>query len=243
MGRKPYPVLARPDRRRQGQRRLKRPWNQSRPTRRHRSLGLTEDHEMDNTMKHLLVTAAAARRDAATQPRLPTSHRRQFSGLVATQVNTSFAVGAAITGEFVYDTATSRYLSSLSRTVGRARLPVDSDHHADLFSAIYQAQLSPVPLPDRRNSTFTVDLEGQNPWPSNNALALARQRGTARHQPSDHHAQQLRLLQRQRRRHRRALAHATRVRLQVSAVPEPGTVALMLGRPRSHARRIGRRKA
>src|SRR5450631_404347 len=117
---------------------------------------------MDNTMKHLLITAAALAAIAATQPAAADVIDAKFSGLVATQVNTSFAVGAEITGEFVYDTATSRYLSFAvgGQSVAPGYLST-ATITPDLFSAIYQAQLSPVPLPGSRNSTFTVDLEGQ----------------------------------------------------------------------------------
>ena len=92
---------------------------------------------------------------------------------MASQTSTSFAVGAAVSGEFVYDTAASRYLSFVvggqSVAAGFASM---ASITPDLYSAIYHAQLSPVPVPGTRNSTFTVDLEGQNPWPSNDALAL-----------------------------------------------------------------------
>jgi hypothetical protein len=198
---------------------------------------------MDNTMKHLLITAAAVAAIAAFQPAAADVIDAKFSGLVATQVNTSFAVGAAITGEFVYDTAASRYLSF---TVGGQSVAPGYLSTAtitpDLFSAIYQAQLSPVPLPGTRNSTFAVDLEGQGPWTSNNALALLSNAGqlatnldtalsnfgyySANGDGTDVHS-----------------LSATLSAFQVSAVPEPGTTALMLIGLAATARRIGRRKA
>ena len=194
-------------------------------------------------MKHILATAAALAAAAIAGPAAADIIDAKFSGQVATQTNTSFAVGSAISGEFLYDTATSRYLSFV--VGGQSVAPGFLSTAAitpDLYSAIYEAQLSPVPLPGVRNSTFTVDLEGQNPWPSNDAFALltnASQLATnldrslstfgyynANGDGTDVHS-----------------LSATLSAFQVSAVPEPGTAALMLVGLAAAARRIGRRKA
>jgi hypothetical protein len=96
----------------------------------------------------------------------------RFNGTVNTQLNTTFAVGNAITGEFLYDTSLGRFLTF---TVGgQAAAPgfvSTASVTPDLFSAIYQAQVSPV-LGGSTNSTVAVDLEGINQWASNNAVAL-----------------------------------------------------------------------
>lgn len=193
-------------------------------------------------MKHLLVTAAALAAISATQSAAADVIDARFSGLVASQLNTSFSVGAAIGGEFLYDTSTSRYLSFV--VGGQSIAPgfvSTATMTPDLYSAIYQVQLSPVPLPGTRNSTFTVDLEGQNPWPSNNALGLLSNAGqfatnldtslsnfgyyNANGDGTDVHS-----------------LSATLSSFQVSAVPEPGTAALMLVGLVAAARRFRRAK-
>jgi len=197
---------------------------------------------MESTMKHLLVAAAALAAIAATQSAAADVIDARFLGLVASQLNTSFSVGAAIAGEFLYDTSTSRYLSFV--VGGQSIAPgfvSTATMTPDLYSAIYQVQLSPVPLPGTRNSTFTVDLEGQNPWPSNNALGLLSNAGqlatnldtslsnfgyyNANGDGTDVHS-----------------LNATLSSFQVSAVPEPGTAALMLVGLVAAARRLRRAK-
>ena len=193
-------------------------------------------------MKHVHVAVAALVAFGAAQPAAATVIDAKFSGTVESQTSTSFAVGAAVSGEFVYDTAASRYLSLVvggqSVAAGFASMAAVTP---DLYSAIYQAQLSPVPLPGTRNSTFTVDLEGQNPWPSNDAVALllntaqlasnldrtlsgfgfydAAADGTDVHSLS-----------------------ATVSSLQIAAVPEPSAVVLMLAGMAAAARRLRRVK-
>lgn len=124
-------------------------------------------------MKRLLNFAAAVAAIAATLPAHATLIDAKFSGTVGSQTNTSFMVGAAIVGEFVYDTVVAKYLSF---TIGGQSVAPGYTSSAsitpDLYSAIYQAQVSPVQQGGAINSTFTVDLEGLNPWPFNNAVAL-----------------------------------------------------------------------
>ncbi len=97
----------------------------------------------------------------------------RFSGVVASQAGTSFSVGGAINGEFTYSTDTNAFLGF---TIGGVSIAPGYASTAlltpDLFSAQYQAQLSPVQQGGTLNNTFAVDLEGLAPWPSANAVAL-----------------------------------------------------------------------
>lgn len=109
---------------------------------------------------------------AATQAHASLLDTR-FSGTVDSQINSAFTVGSAVAGTFVYDTVLARFVSfnigGLSVLPGYAST---ASITPDLYSAIYQAQVSPVGQGGNLNSTFSVDLEGLNPWPSNNAIAL-----------------------------------------------------------------------
>lgn len=96
-----------------------------------------------------------------------------FSGTVASQAGTSFAVGNAISGEFTYSTDLNTFLTFV--VGGNSVAPGYGSSAAitpDQFSALYRAQLSPVQQGGTLNSTFTVDLEGLSPWPTTNAVAL-----------------------------------------------------------------------
>lgn len=96
-----------------------------------------------------------------------------FRGTVASQAGTSLAVGSAISGAFIYDTTTNAYQSF---TVDGQSIPAGFSSSAsltpDLFSAIYKAQISPLSQGGTVNSTFTVDLEGLNKFPTRDAIAL-----------------------------------------------------------------------
>ena len=76
-------------------------------------------------------------------------------------------------GEFVYSTGANAFL--WFNIDGRS---IDSGFDSsasvtpDLYSAIYQAQISPVSMGGTVNETFVLDLEGLNPWPSADAIAL-----------------------------------------------------------------------
>lgn len=151
----------------------------------------------------------------------------RFSGTVSDQVNTTLAVGAAISGEFFYDTAIRRYLSFTIGGQSAAPGYVSSASVTpDLYSAIYQAQVSPL-NGGSTNSTFFVDLEGIDPWPSNNAALvllntaqLATNLDTAfstfgffTGNPDGTSVRSL---------------NAAIAAIQVTAIPEPGSAALLL---------------
>jgi hypothetical protein len=177
--------------------------------------------------KHALTCLAGLTLFAASSATNASVIDARFNGTVNSQANTTFAIGNAITGEFLYDTSLGRFLTF---TVGgQAAAPgfvSAASVTPDLFSAIYQAQVSPV-LGGSINSTVAVDLEGINQWASSNAVALllnasqlmsnldttlsnfsffnANADGTNVHS-----------------------LNATLTGIQVTAVPEPGSVALLL---------------
>ncbi len=151
----------------------------------------------------------------------------RFSGTVSDQNNTTFAVGSTIAGTFVYDTAIRRYLSF--NIGGQSVAPgylSSASVTPDLYSAIYQAQVSPL-AGGSTNSTFAVDLEGISPWPSNdailvllNAARLASNLDTALStfgfftgNPDGTGVRSL---------------NAALAAIRVTAIPEPGSTALVL---------------
>ena len=97
-----------------------------------------------------------------------------FSGLVQTQSNTSFATNSAISGSFSFDTGSNTFVSYV--VGGQVVAPGFAsvvNFTPDMFTALYVAQLSPVPQGTSTNSTFTLDLEALNaPWASPSASAL-----------------------------------------------------------------------
>jgi hypothetical protein len=110
---------------------------------------------------------------AAASPAHATIIDATFNGTVASQSGTTATVGQAITGEFIYDTLLSAYTKF---TVGSASISAGYASRAtltpDRFSALFQAQISPVSQGGTVNRTFTVDLEGLSPWTAANAVAV-----------------------------------------------------------------------
>jgi hypothetical protein len=97
----------------------------------------------------------------------------RFSGNVQTQQNTAFSVGSAVSGEFVYDTTLTRFVSFMIG--GQSVAPGFASTASvtpDLFEALYRAQVSPVGIGGTSNSTFTLDLESITGFPSTDAIAL-----------------------------------------------------------------------
>lgn len=122
-------------------------------------------------MKHSwLLTLSATTVSAVllgAAPAHATVYDARFTGVVTSaQGSTGFAAGSAVTGEFIYDTTAATY--SLF-TVGGAAATAPFTSLASLtpnsYSAIYQAQASSVQQGTTTNRSFTVDLEGLNPWP------------------------------------------------------------------------------
>ena len=101
----------------------------------------------------------------------------QFAGNVQAQSGTTLALNAPVNGQFSYDTVTSRFLNF---TIGGFQPAAGFDSSADItpdqYSARYEAQLSPQ-FGNSINTTFTLDLEGINRWPGFNAVALLTNAG------------------------------------------------------------------
>jgi hypothetical protein len=126
-------------------------------------------------MKKALILAIAATVAAAATPARAAVAPGEvldvtFSGTVAqTAGNTGYALGASVTGEFVYSTTTS---SVDFFTVAGQSIPTGFDSTATTllppsYSAFYTAQISPVAQGGTINNTFNLDLEALNtPWPS-----------------------------------------------------------------------------
>ena len=123
-------------------------------------------------MKRFLMHVAAIAATVSTFSVQAAVIDAKFTGTVDTQTSTAFAIGSTLSGEFKYDTAAGKYL--LFTIGGQSVAPGFASSATltpDLYSAIYQAQLSPV-SGGSTNSTFTVDLEGIAPWSTASALAL-----------------------------------------------------------------------
>ena len=89
-----------------------------------------------------------------------------FSGPVTTEQNAAFTVGQTISGEFLYRTDTNQYLSF---TIGGTSIQPPYTSSANLavdeYTALYQAQSSPVATGGSTNSTYTLDLEAIGVFP------------------------------------------------------------------------------
>ncbi len=151
----------------------------------------------------------------------------RFDGTVNTQTNTSFSIGNAISGEFLYDTAVGRFLSF---TIGGQTVAPGYTSSAsitpDLYTALYQAQVSPL-SGGTTNSTFVVDLEAINQWPSTNALALL-QNAVQLNSNLDTTLSNFGFYNANADGTNIRSLNATLASIRVAAIPEPGTVALVV---------------
>lgn len=177
---------------------------------------------MNRPFKFALALALAASSVAAHAGYLDV----RFNGIVDTQQNTAFAIGSSIAGEFVYDTGIGRYVSFV--VGGQSVAPGFASTASitpDRFSSIYRAQVSPL-SGGNLNSTFVVDLEGIDPWSTTNAIGLLQAtRQLALNLDTtlssfgfftgNADGTNVRSLS------------ATLATVQVTAVPEPGSIALL----------------
>ena len=111
-----------------------------------------------------LVTTLAANADTIDA---------KFTGQVASQTGTSFVVGSALSGEFIFDTVSSSF--TMFQIGGQSSAPgyvSKADITPDQFTALYQAQISPIVSGGMLNSTFVLDLEGLAKWPGTDAIGL-----------------------------------------------------------------------
>ncbi|MDB5998588.1 MAG: hypothetical protein JWP52_287 [Rhizobacter sp.] len=98
----------------------------------------------------------------------------KFFGTVQSETNSGFAIDTPITGEFLFDTGSGKYLSfSIGGESVAASFASTASLTPDMFTALYRAQVSPLDQGGNLNSTFTVDLEALNDrWQSGSAAAL-----------------------------------------------------------------------
>lgn len=119
-------------------------------------------------MKRPLFLAIAALVSTAAIPAHAELLDVRFSGTVATTTGaTGYDVGAAVTGDFVYNTDTNNYLSF---TVAGQSAPAGFASSAAITpsftDAIYEAQISPVQQGGPINSSFALDLSSLTAWPT-----------------------------------------------------------------------------
>ena len=128
-------------------------------------------------MKQVLTISLALAAAAATLPAHADIIDARFSGAVQSQVGTTFANNAPVSGQFSFDTDTRSFLSftigGLSVAPGYGSM---ADITPDQYLALYTAQLSPVAQGGSLNSSFSVALEGIDKWPSFDAVALLSDR-------------------------------------------------------------------
>lgn len=123
-------------------------------------------------MKMLLVSSTVLV-GAALAPAHAAILDTVFTGKMSAETGLALAPGAVVSGEFFYNTASATYLAFT--IAGVSILPgygSTAGITPDLYSAIYRAQISPVQQGGTVNQTFALDLEGTNPFPSNDAVAL-----------------------------------------------------------------------
>ena len=90
-----------------------------------------------------------------------------FTGTVASQTGTAFTIGSALSGEFIYNTATGTYgqftIGGVSVAPGYAST---ASLTPDGNDAQYRAQISAVQPGGPVTNTFAVDLEALTPFAS-----------------------------------------------------------------------------
>ncbi len=118
-------------------------------------------------MKYAVLIAIAATSLATASGAQAALIDTTFTGTVASQTGTSAIIGDTVSGEFIYDTVLNTYhsfvIDGVSIASGYASNAVLTP---DYFSALYIAQISAVTTGGPVNATFTLDLEGLNPWPA-----------------------------------------------------------------------------
>ena len=152
-----------------------------------------------------------------------------FTGQVQSQTGTGFAPNTPISGSFAYDTASASFVSYV---VGGESVATGYTSAASLtpdgYTALYTAQLSPVQSGVSVNSTFSLDLEGVQPWTGSSAISLLTdtaqlasnldlQDSSFRFYTANADGTSVRTV----------VAELTGVSAVVAAVPEPSTTALL----------------
>ncbi len=150
-----------------------------------------------------------------------------FSGVVQSQIGTTAVVNSPISGRFKYDTVLAAYtmftIGGQSVAAGFASM---ADMSPDKYTALYTAQLSPVAVGGDVNSTFTVDLEGIAPWTASGAVALLTSAQLATN--VDTTLSNFSYYMANSNGTNLQTVTASLTAIQVSAVPEPTSLALLL---------------
>jgi hypothetical protein len=125
-------------------------------------------------MKRLPILAAALAAVATSLSAHADVLDTKFFGTVQSQANAGFTIDSPISGEFLYDTESKKYISfSIGGQSVAEGFSSTASLTPDLFSALYRAQLSPLDSGGNVNSTFTLDLEALDaPWNAGSAVQL-----------------------------------------------------------------------
>lgn len=124
-------------------------------------------------MKHLITLAVAVAAAALAPVAQATLIDAQFSGTVQSESNSGLALGSAVSGQFRFDTDTASF--TWFRIGGRsvaAGFTSSAATTPDRYTALYTAQVSPVPAGGSVNNAFTLDLEGLVPWSTTDAAEI-----------------------------------------------------------------------
>jgi hypothetical protein len=124
-------------------------------------------------MKSIFAAALAIAALTTVASAQATAIAATFNGVVQSQIGTGVALNSPISGGFIYDTTLSAYTAF---TIGGQSVAPGFKSSAELtpngYTALYTAQVSPVPAGGTLNSTFSVDLEASTTWAASSAVAL-----------------------------------------------------------------------
>jgi PEP-CTERM motif len=182
---------------------------------------------MESHMNRISNLAFAAIALLTTVSAHADTYTATFSGLVQTQINSGAAVNSPISGQFVFDTTKPGFTGF---TIGGQSIAAGFASQADLtpngYTALYEAILSPVAVGGDVNSTFSVSLEGLAQWSTTNALGLLTSAQLSTNLDTANSSFSYYMANSNGTNIKSLTASLTAI--QVTAVPEPSSVALLL---------------